>query len=202
MTPSSLHISKLCLAIASLTLAAGASAQISATDSSNSVYTAGNSYIGLSAGRTDFKLGDETGVYDSDRHNRAYSANMGSYFRGSNLGAELGYIDLGNIDRAGGRTRAHGINLSLIGRVPVGSSFNLLGKVGGVYSRTDVSAAPGSGVTTGGESGLDWTYGVGLEFAFARQWSTVLQYDDYNLKFAGGDRERISNLSLGVRYLY
>lgn len=202
MTQSRLLTSRLCLALASLTLSAGAMAQVSATESSNSVYRTGNSYIGLSAGRTDFKLGDDATAYDRDRHNMAYGINMGSYFKDSNLGAELGYVDFGNIDRAGGRTRAHGVNLSLIGRVPVGSSFNLLGKVGGIYSRTNVSAAPGSGVSTGGESDLDWTYGVGVEFAFARQWSAVLQYDDYNMKFAGGARERVSNLALGVRYLY
>lgn len=200
MTQSRLLMSQLCLGIVSLTLAAGAAAQSSASGNSN--YSTGNSYIGLSAGRTDFKIGDDTSVYDSDNSNTALQINMGSYFKGSNLGAELGYIDLGNIDRAGGRTSAHGINLSLIGRVPIGSSFNLLGKVGGIYSRTSVSADPASGVATGSESGLDWTYGVGLEFAFARQWSAVLQYDDYNLQFAGSARERVSNLALGVRYLY
>ncbi len=199
MNPSRLLMSKLCLAIATLTVAAGAAAQ---GTTSNSGYATGNSYIGLSVGRTDYKIGDDTSVYDSDNTNRALQINMGSYFKDSNLGAELGYVDLGNIDRAGGRTSAHGINLSLIGRVPIGSSFNLLGKVGGIYSRTSVSAAPASGVTTGSESGLDWTYGVGLEFAFARQWSAVVQYDDYNLQFAGSERERVSNLSVGVRYLY
>jgi opacity protein-like surface antigen len=186
-------MSQLCLAIASLTLATGAAAQGDPT---------GNSYIGLNAGRTDFKIGNDTSIYANESSNTSLQINMGSYFKGSNLGAELGYIDFGNIDRAGGRTSAHGINLSLIGRIPLGTSFNLLGKAGGIYSRTSVSAAPASGVPTGNESDLGWTYGVGLEYAFARQWSGVVQYDDYNLKFAGGERDRISNLSLGVRYLY
>lgn len=193
MNPARILLSS--LALASLALATGASAQ-------NSAYNAGNSYLGVNVGRTDFKLDNGTGLYGSDHRNRAYGIAMGSYFRDSNLGMELGYINFGDVERGGGGTKAHDIHLNLIGRMPIGSSFNLLGKVGGIYARTDVSSGPGSGITSGNESGLDWTYGAGLEFAFARQWSAVLQYDDYNLKFAGGDRNRINNLSLGVRYLY
>lgn len=193
MTPARILLSSLTLA--SLVLATGASAQ-------NSAYSTGNSYVGVNVGRTDFKLNNGTGLYGSDDSNTAYGITMGSYFRDSNLGMEFGYTDFGDVSRGGGNTQAHGIHLNLIGRIPVGSSFNLLGKVGGIYSRTDVSSGPGSGISSGSESGLDWTYGVGVEFAFARQWSAVLQYDDYNVKFAGSGSDRISNLSLGVRYLY
>lgn len=193
MTPARILLSS--LALASLLLATGASAQ-------NSAYNTGNSYLGLNVGRTDFKLNSGTGLYGFDNRDTAYGITMGSYFRDSNLGMEFGYTDFGDVSRGGGNTQAHGIHLNLIGRMPIGSSFNLLGKVGGIYSRTDVSSGPGSGISSGSESGLDWTYGVGVEFAFARQWSAVLQYDDYNLKFAGGSSDRISNLSLGIRYLY
>lgn len=194
MTPARLLLSSLTLA-SLLALSTGAAAQSSA-------YRDGNSYLGLNAGRTDFNVGNGTGVYGSDDSNTAYGITMGSYFRDSNLGMEFGYTDFGDVSRGGGRTQAHGIHLNLIGRMPIGSSFNLLGKVGGIYSRTDVSSSPGSGISSGSESGLDWTYGVGMEFAFARQWSAVVQYDDYNVKFAGGGSDRISNLSLGLRYVY
>ena len=206
MTPSRFLISGLCVAVASLAVAAGAHAQSSSSGSSssasNSRYSSGNSYVGLSAGTTDFKLGNGTGLYGAESRNTAYSIYGGSYFRDSNLGMELGYTDFGRINRAGGTTKADGINLSLIGRLPMGSSFNLLGKVGGLYSRTDVSTGVGSGVTAGSTNDLDWTYGVGLEFAFARQWSAVLQYDENFMKFAGSARDKVTNLALGVRYLY
>ncbi len=195
MTQSRFLISGICVAVASMTLATGALAQ-------GGLYDEGNSYIDLNTGRTDFDLGNGGSLYGSDRRDRSYSVALGSYFRASNLGMELGYTDFGRVDRSGGHAEAKGINLSLIGRIPLGNSFNVLGQVGGVYSRTDVSAGPGAGVSTGKESGVDWTYGAGLEFAFARRWSAVLQYDGYHMDFASEGRERITNLALGVRYLY
>jgi opacity protein-like surface antigen len=204
MIKSRFLISGLCVAVASLTLAATAQAQgsSSASGSNNSLYSSGNRYIGLNAGQTDFRLGNGNGFYGAENRNTAYSIYGGSYFRDSNLGMELGYTDFGRVNRAGGSTKADGINLSLIGRVPLGSSFNLLGKVGGLYARTDVSTGAGSGVTPGSTTDLDWTYGVGVEFAFARQWSAVLQYDENNMKFAGGARDKVTNLAVGIRYLY
>ena len=197
MNRSPLLISSLCVAVALLAATTGAQAQ-----SSYSLYGSGNSYIGLNAGETDFHLGNGTGLYTADSHTTAYSLYAGSYFRDSNLGMEVGYTDFGKINRAGGSTKADGINLSLIGRLPLGSSFNLLAKVGGLFAHTDVSTAAGSGVTAGSENNLDLTWGVGAEYAFTRNWSGVVQYDENTLKFAGGGLDRISNLALGVRYLY
>lgn len=191
MSKSHLLIANLCVAAASLVAASGAQAQSSGSD-----------YIGLNVGQTDFRLGNGTGIYGAESRNTAYSLYGGHYFRDSNLGLELGYTDFGRVNRAGGSTKADGINLSLIGRLPLNNSFNLLGKVGGIYARTDVSTGAGSGVTAGSETGLDWTYGVGAEYVFTRQWSGVLQYDENTMKFAGGGTDRITNLALGVRYLY
>lgn len=204
MNKSLLLISSLCVAVASLSAATVAQAQSSSSDSSSNyrLYGSGNSYIGLNAGQTDFRLGNGTGIYSSESRNTAYSLYAGSYFSNSNLGMELGYTDFGRVNRAGGSTKADGINLSLIGRLPLGNSFNLLGKVGGLYARTDVATGGGSGVTAGSTTDLDWTYGVGAEYVFARNWSGVLQYDDNTMKFAGGGREHVTNLALGVRYLY
>lgn len=48
----------------------------------------------------------------------AYSTYGGSMFS-NNFGLELGYLDMGNVDRGGGTTQALGINLSLVGKVPL-----------------------------------------------------------------------------------
>jgi len=191
MNKSHLLLSSLCVAIASLAVATAAQAQSSGAD-----------YIGLNAGQTDFRLSNGTGIYPSESRSTAYSLYGGHYFHDSNLGLELGYTDFGRVNRAGGSTKADGINLSLIGRLPLNDSFNLLGKIGGLYARTDVSTGAGSGVTAGSETGLDWTYGVGAEYAFTRQWSGVLQYDENTMKFPGGGIDRITNLALGARYRY
>ena len=89
----------------------------------------GSSYIGLSAGASDLRR-PITGLDNFGRSGQsAYSLSAGSYFN-QNFGVELGYHDFGSVSRAGGSTKVDGINLSLIGRAPVASSFNLLGKLG------------------------------------------------------------------------
>ena len=172
------------------------------TTSSASFMSPGSTYIGLSAGVADLRRpipGLEN--YGGSGQN-AYSLSFGSYFN-RNFGVELGYTDFGSIDRNGGRTKVDGINLSLIGRAPLGESFNLLGKVGTTYSRTDVTASPASGVTSGSERGFDWSYGIGGEWAFNPQWSAVLAYDEAYVKYPGaGTNQRISDTTLGLRYHY
>jgi OmpA-OmpF porin, OOP family len=82
------------------------------------------------------------------------------------------------------------------------SNFNLLGKIGTTYGRTDVSSAPTSGVTAGSERGFDWSYGVGAELHLSPQWSAVFQYDQHDVKFPGASNYRVSAASLGLRYRY
>ncbi len=187
-------LASLFVAAASLAAATGAQAQ-------SILPGASSSYIGLNAGQSDFSLDNGTGIFGSDRHDTAYSIYVGSYFN-YNFGFEVGYTDFGSVSRAGGRTKADGINLSLVGKLPLGESFNLLGKLGTTYGRTDVSSAAGSGIAAGSESDFGWSYGVGAEFTFNPKWSAVLQYDEHDLKFAGGGRDRVSATSLGVRYRF
>lgn len=194
-------ISSLFIAAASLGAVAGAQAQSSTSSTGYALYGAGNSYIGLNGGRSDFSVGNGIGIFTHDQGDVAYNIYADSYFS-NNFGFEFGYTDFGRVNRAGGSTKADGINLSLVGRLPLGTSFNLLGKVGTTYGRTDVSSAAGSGVTAGSESGFDWSYGVGAEYMFNPQWSAVLQYDEHQLKFAGDDHSRVSATTLGVRYRF
>jgi opacity protein-like surface antigen len=185
-----------------LTLAALTTATVTQAQSSNySLHAPGASYIGLNAGKSDFSLGSGIGNFTADKRDTVYSIYAGSYFN-PNLGLELGYTNLGKINRAGGNTKAAGANLSLVGKVPVGSSFNLMGKLGTTYSRTDVSAAPASGIVSGNESGFGVSYGLGAEYTFNPNWSAVLQYDAYDLKFPGSGRDRVSAATAGLRYRF
>ena len=86
--------------------------------------------------------------------------------------------------------------------MPLTPSFNLLGKIGTTYSRTDVSAFPGSGVASGSEDGFGLSYGLGVEFMFTPQWSAALQYESHDMKFAGNRDDRVAVTSLGVRYRF
>jgi OmpA-OmpF porin, OOP family len=180
----------------------GALAQ-SASSTNNTTMGPSATYIGLSVGSSDFsKPSNGFGIFSNDQRATAYSLNMGNYFINPNLGMEVGYTDFGSVNRAGGTTKIDGINISLIGRAPLSSSFNLLGKIGTTYGRADVSSAPTSGVTAGSERGFDWSYGIGAELIMSPRWSGVLQYDEHYVKFPGGSSDRVSATSLGVRYRY
>jgi OOP family OmpA-OmpF porin len=190
----------LALAVAGLAFAGGAQAQ-TASNSGYSLYGPGSSYIGFNLGQSNFRLGNGNGAFASEQRKTAYSLYGGSYFN-DYLGVELGYTDFGRVSRAGGETRANGFNVGLVGRLPLNSSFNLLGRVGTTYGRTEVSSNIASGVTAGSETGWGGSYGIGAEYNFNSQMSAVLQYDEYNLKFAGGNRDRINTTSVGLRYKF
>lgn len=180
-------------------LAAGAGAQ--AQSSNYSLYSAGTRYIGLNAGQSDFSLGRGIGAFPYDKRDTAYHIYGGSYVT-NNWGFELGYTDFGKITRAGGTSKAEGFNLSLVGKIPLSPSFNLLGRLGTTYGRTDVSSAPASGIVSGSENGFSLSYGLGAEYAFNPNWSAVLQYDGYDLKFPGSGRDRVSATTVGFRYRF
>lgn len=185
------------LAIAGLTAGAGVQAQ----SSNYSLYAPGSSYLGFNAGQSDFSLSSGAGAFPSDKRDTSYNIYGGSYFS-NNFGLELGYTDFGKITRAGGTTKAEGFNVSLVGKMPLSPSFNLLGKLGTTYGRTDVSSAPASGIVSGSESGFGVSYGLGAEYAFNPNWSAVLQYDGHELKFPDGGRDRVSATTVGFRYRF
>ncbi|MBC7611149.1 MAG: outer membrane beta-barrel protein [Polaromonas sp.] len=169
------------------------------TDSSYSMNSPGSRYIGFNAGKSNFKLNNGLGAFPSDSKDTSYSLYGGSYFN-KNFGLELGYTDFGRVARAGGTTRANGINLSAVGRLPLSPSFNVLGKLGTTYGHTDVSAAPASGVTSGSERGFGVSYGLGAEYAFTPAVSAVLQYDEHKLRFVNAGRDTVGTTSVGLRY--
>lgn len=197
------------LAVAALAAVTGAQAQSTSTStgtsasasSSHSFYAPGSRYFGLNIGKSDFSLPNGAGGFPSDNKDTSYNIYGGSYFN-NNFGVELGYTDFGKINRGGGQTDAEGINLSLVGRLPLSNAFNLLGKVGTTYGRTRVSAAPASGLATGNESDWGVSYGIGAEWAFTPALSAVVAWDEHNLKFVGTGKDRVSTASVGLRYRF
>jgi hypothetical protein len=172
----------------------------SAQTTSGGMGAMGPGYIGFSGGPSDFsRINGGNGLYSREDKNTAYSLMAGNYFLSPNVGMEVGYTNFGQISRGGGTTKAEGINVSLIGKMPINPSFNLLGKVGTTYGHTDVSSQPLSGVAQGSESGFDWSYGVGAELVINPQWSAVLQYDEHYLKFAGNSSDRVTTTTIGAR---
>ena len=155
----------------------------------------------MSAGRTNYSLNGGTGFFSNNNTSTAYSLTGGSYFT-NNFGVELGYTDFGSINRAGGTSSAQGLSMRLVGKVPLGTSFNLLGKIGTTYARTNVNSVAGSSVAPGTDNGWGLSMGVSAEYMFTPNWSALLSYDAHNLHFAGSTTSRVSVTSLGARYAF
>lgn len=188
---------RLLIAAAACTLALGAQAQNTASNMSGPA----SSYVELGIGQSDFSVSNGTGLFGADSRDTAYTVRAGSYST-NNLGAEIGYTDFGSVNRGGGDTKAQGINLSLLGKLPLNASFNLLGKIGTTYGHTRVSSRPFSGISAGSESGFGLSYGLGAEYVFTPQWSAALQYESHKLKFAGDQTDRIGLTTLSARYRF
>ena len=184
------------LSVAALTAASGVQAQ-----ANYALYSPGASYVGVNVGSSNYSLGNGFGPFTSDNKDTVYNIYTGTFFT-PNFGFELGYTNFGKIERAGGSTKAQGINLSLVGRAPITQSFNIFGKLGTTYGRTEVSAFPGTGIASGKENGFGVSYGIGAEYSFNPQLSAVLQYDEHKLKFAGDGRDRVNATTVGLRYRF
>lgn len=201
-TKSRAAFPRLVLLAAGLTLAMGAAQAQTSAMAKNSYYVPGTSYIGFNVGESNFKAPNGGfGRFNSEKNDTSYSIYGGGYFN-KNFGMELGYTDFGRIARAGGNTKAYGIDLSLVGKLPVNDVFAVTGRVGAIYGHTDTTANAAAGIATGTESGLGISYGVGAEYAINTNWSAVVRYDEHKLKFAGGNKETIGNTSIGLKYKF
>lgn len=186
------------VAVALLGAAGTAAAQARTTDRSSWLPGTSAGYVGLSVGRSNYDSACGTG-FDCDDHDTAWKVYTGASVNPW-LGVELGYIEFGDVGRAGGMSEAQGLNLSLVATLPVGESFRLYGKLGATYGRTKVSAAAGSGVTPGTRNGLGPAIAIGGGFDINRDWTAVLEWEHHNLRFAGTGREGVSATTLGIRY--
>jgi hypothetical protein len=157
-------------------------------------------YVGISAGTPDYDTACVAGFTCSD-NTTAYKLYTGGMFN-QYVGAELGYVNMGRVNRNGGRTEAHGINLSLVGRMPLGA-FNVFGKVGTTYGRTKVSTnALALGATSGKDDGWGASYGVGVGFDLTRSSAIVLEWERHDFRFAGQGKQNIDTTMLGYQHRF
>lgn len=197
-------LSSLLLGAAAVAASLPAQAQISSPSSSSASsawYAPGSAYLGFNAGRSNFRQGCGTGVFNCGDRDNAYSLYGGSMFS-NNFGLELGYLDMGSIDRGGGTTKAYGINMSLVGKVPLSPTWGLFGKVGTTYGRTSVTSTPGSGIPSGDEDGFGLSLGAGVSYDFTDRWAAVLQWERHDFKFSGSGRDNVNATTLGLKYRF
>ena len=194
------------VAAAALGIAFGACAQNSqnslAREIGGAKQQAGKSFIDLSVGKSTYNTscGSVAGLTCS-RGTTSYSLTAGNMVT-DNVGVELSAMNLGKANRAGGSVIARGINLSVVGRLPLGDHFALEGKVGPTYGVTKVSVPASSGLDGGRARGVGLGYGVALDVNFAHGLHGAIGWEQHDFKFAGQGRSNVRNVTLSLGYRF
>lgn len=151
-------------------------------------------YVGINLGRSEFdtacSVGDDCG--NPDLSGRLYTGGLVTEW----LGAEVGYMNSGTASRSGGDTRVQGLDLMLVGRVPLGK-LNVFAKAGAVYGEAKVSTGLLSTTTAGTRRGWGPAYGVGVGFDFTPASGVVLEWTRHEIPFPGLDRQSVDTTTLG-----
>jgi OmpA-OmpF porin, OOP family len=159
--------------------------------------TAGQTYLGLNVGRSRYNVpcGSTSLLCDDTAPSAEFYAGR---MIGNFWGVELGYLDGGRVQRQAGDLRAQGINLSLVGRAPLGHAIGLFGKLGTTYGRTENPALTG----TANDQGFGLSYGAGVSLDFTPRLSATFELESSDFRFAGTGRDPVRSASLGLRYRY
>jgi OOP family OmpA-OmpF porin len=196
------------IAMVALGIAFGACAQSSqsslATEIGESTSQSGKSFIDLSIGKSNYgtSCGNVAGAgLTCQRGTTSYSLTGGNMLT-ENLGVQLTAMNLGKADRAGGSVIARGVNLSAVGRLPLGDSFAIEGKVGPTYGVTHISAPQVAGIPSGRDSGFGLGYGVALDVNVARGWHGSIGWEQHDFHFVGQGRSAVKNVTLALGYTF
>ncbi|PIT80231.1 OmpA family protein [Limnohabitans sp. 15K] len=183
-------------------------------------------YMGINAGESKAQLdnpriaqnllgsGATVNAVTSDQKETGYKAFIG-FPMNSNWAVETGYFDLGRFgfdattSPAGtltGSSRIKGLNLDIVGTLPITDSWSLLGRVGAAYAQTKGSFS-GTGVgaianTETNKRETNYKYGFGTQYAFTPALTLRLEGERYRVNDAVGQRANVDLISLGLVYRF
>ncbi len=168
----------------------------------------------ISAGLLGQGLG--TASIDDRDHNTGYKL-FGGYQFGRNLGLEAGYFDLGHFGYTAhtvppgtldGDMKLRGLNLDLVGTLPLGERLSVLGRVGVTsarasdsFSATGAAHVPYSSANPS-ERATNWKAGIGLAYNFTPALAMRLEAERYRVNDAVGNRGHVDMMSVGLVYRF
>jgi OOP family OmpA-OmpF porin len=160
----------------------------------------GRSYLGLSLGRGQLDTTCAATALVCENKDRPATLYAGTML-GTYWGAEIAYIDTGRFWRAGGESRAQGLDFSVVGRYRIAPSVGVYGKLGTIYGRTDTSNSMGNAALSGADQGFGLSFGGGVSYDITSRLSAKLEWDSRDLRF-GGSREPVRSTNLGLQWRY
>jgi OmpA-OmpF porin, OOP family len=105
-----------------------------------------------------------------------------------------------------GQARVRGLNLDLVGTLPITDSFSMFGRAGITYAEArDQFASTGAVVVNNpnpSERAANWKAGVGLQYAFTPALSMRAELERYRINDAVGNKGDIDMASIGLVYRF
>jgi OOP family OmpA-OmpF porin len=154
-----------------------------------------------------------TSITDDDRNTGAKV--FGGYKFNRNFAVEGGYFDLG---RAGftantvpngtlnGNMKLRGLNLDLVGIIPITEKFSAFGRVGVNYADTRDSFTGTGAVTVLNANptkrGANYKAGLGLQYDFTESLGARAEVERYRINDAVGNKGDIDLASVGLVYRF
>ena len=130
---------------------------------------------------------------------------FGGYQFNQNFGAELAWVDLGKASYSGtflgapvtgGTVKTSGLNISVVGTLPLSSGFALFAKAGLFSWEAKANDTTGGFPFSGTDNGGDVSFGIGASYNFTKNFGVRAEWERFK---AVGD---IDLLSVGVVYKF
>jgi len=156
--------------------------------------------------------GETVTGFSKDQRDTGYKLFVGRQLN-QYLAVEAGYFDLGKFDFKSttsgngvlnGEAGFRGVNLDLVGQLPLSQRLSLLGRVGMHYSKTNTEFSGnrllGSANTQASERKLNAKLGLGLEYKFSEALALRGEVERYRLNDAVGNRGDVDLYSVSLVY--
>lgn len=165
-------------------------------------------YVGASIGQSDYRI-DTTGATSADTKDTAgkiyggmmFTPNFGVEGSLFHLGEARGTLNVPGVGLATSTAKVYGVGLYGLAAMPLGS-FSVFGKLGGTYARAKSSASGGFGSFSDTESSFQPAAGVGASYAINANLGVRAEFERMRVKFAGGEKDNINLMTVGMTYRF
>ncbi len=183
-------------------------------------------YVGANVGQSRAKIDDAriadalvggsaaTASITDDNRDTGYKL-FGGYQFNRNFAVEGGYFDLGKFGfdatTSGGGTlngniKVQGLNLDLVGILPITEKFSVFGRAGVNYAEARDSFSGAGGVNVirpnPSERATNGKFGLGLQYDFSKTLAMRLEAERYRINDAVGNKGDIDLVSVGLVYRF
>jgi len=179
-------------------------------------------YAGANAGRSSATIDDAritsgfTGATITDDDRSSGYKIFGGYQFNQYFAVEGGYFDLGNFGfnakapdgTLSGNIKLKGLNMDLVGTLPITEKFSVLGRIGANYAdASDSFAGTGAGTVNvlnpnPSKRDTNLKVGLGLQYAFTPALAMRAEVERYRINDAVGNKGTIDLVSLGLIYRF